>query len=459
MATTATGGRTAKQQARRAGIAAFVGTMLEWYDFLIYGTAAALILNELFFPTADPGVGTIAAFATYAVGFLARPLGGIVLGNLGDRVGRKGMLVLTIVLMGVATALIGVLPTYDQIGVWAPILLVVLRLLQGFGAGGEYAGAVVLSVEHGDQRRRGAAGAWAPMGFAVATLLSTGVFQLFKLLPEEQFRAWGWRMPFLLGLVLLVIGYLIRRHIAETPAFEQAKAAEQAGQVKAAKTPVLAALREHPRNFLVVIGARFAENGFAYLFPVFGVAYATKQLGLSTSLTLTSVVVASAVQIAAIPLFASLSDRVGRRPIYAGGAIASLLWLAPFFLLLETGNDALVVVGFVLGLGVFYPAMLAPQAAYFAELFGTRTRLSGFAFAREIGSVLAGGFLPLIATALLAWAGHWWAVLAYVALLTMVTLVALAFGPETRDADIIVPEESGPQLDRSSTPEPSAMHT
>ncbi|WP_027940587.1 MFS transporter [Amycolatopsis taiwanensis] len=421
---------TPRRHARRAGIAALVGTTLEWYDFLIYGTAAALILNKLFFPAISPVAGTLATFATYAVGFLARPLGGIVLGNLGDRLGRKTMLVLTIVLMGLATALIGVLPTYDQIGVWAPVLLILLRLVQGFGAGGEYAGAVVLSVEHGDQRRRGLAGAWAPAGFALATLLATGIYQLFLLLPDEQFRQWGWRVPFLLGIVMLAIGYFIRSGVDETPAFENAKQAQQT------KTGLFAALRHEPKSFLVVVGARFAENGFAYLFPVFAVAFLTKQLNLSQSLGLTAVIVASAVQVAGVPLFAWLSDRWGRRPVYAAGAIASALWTVPFFLLLETREPVAVVAGFVVGLGICYPAMLAPQAAWFAELFDTRTRLAGFAFAREIGSVLAGGFLPLIATALLAWSGHWWPVAVYLGLLTVLTLIALAVGPETQRRDI-----------------------
>jgi MFS family permease len=425
-----------RHQSRKAGIAALVGTTLEWYDFLIYGTAAALILNTAFFPTDDPLVGTIAAFATYAVGFLARPLGGIVLGNMGDKVGRKGMLVLTIVLMGAATTLIGLLPTYDQIGFWAPLLLIILRLAQGFGAGDEYAGAVVLSVEHGDQKRRGAAGAWAPMGFALATLLSTGVFQLATLLPEEAFASWGWRVPFLLGSVLLGVGYMVRRHISETPAFEEARKAEAAGIAAEPKLPVFEVIRKQPRNFLVVIGARFAENGFAYLFPVFGVSFAITTLGVDKGLTLMAVVIASAVQLIAIPIWAGLSDRIGRRPVYAGGAIASILWLVPYFLLMETLSPLAILTGFVVGLGIFYPAMLAPQAAYFAELFDTKMRLSGFAFAREIGSVLAGGFLPLIATTLLAAAGHWWAVVAYVLVLTVITLIALAFGPETNKQDI-----------------------
>lgn len=424
-------------QARKAGIAALVGTTLEWYDFLIYGTAAALVLNSQFFPNADPTVGTLAAFATYAVGFLARPLGGIVLGNMGDKVGRKKMLVFTIVLMGVATTLIGVLPNYAAIGVWAPILLILLRLLQGFGAGGEYAGAVVLSVEHGDQKRRGLAGSWAPVGFALATLLSTGVYQLATLLPDEAFQSWGWRVPFLLGAVLLIVGYFIRRNIDETEAYQNAVQAEAAGAVTETKIPVLESIRRSPRNFMVVIGARMAENGFAYLFPVFAVGYAVNSMGVDRQTTLLAVVIASAVQVGFIPLWAHVSDLVGRRPVYAGGALLSVLWLVPFFLMLETLSTPLLILGFVVGLGILYPAMLAPQAAYFAELFDTRTRLSGFAFAREIGSVLAGGFLPLIATALIAAFGHWWVIVVYLGILTALTLVALAYGPETNRRDIV----------------------
>ena len=435
---------TGRTQARKAGIAALIGTTLdaligttlEWYDFLIYGTAAALVLNSQFFPSVDPTVGTLAAFASYAVGFLARPLGGIVLGNMGDKVGRKKMLIFTIVLMGVATTLIGVLPNYEAIGVLAPVLLIVLRLLQGFGAGGEYAGAVVLSVEHGDQQRRGLAGAWAPAGFAIATLLSAGVFQLATLLPDDDFERWGWRIPFVLGAVLLVVGFFIRRNIDETQAYQKAVQAEAQGVVEETRIPVLEAIRRNPRNFLVVVGSRLAENGFAYLFPVFAVGFAVKTLGVPSSTTLLAVVIASAVQIAAIPVWAHISDRIGRRPVYAGGALVSVFWLVPFFLMLETLSTPLLILGFVVGLGILYPAMLAPQAAYYAELFATRTRLSGFAFAREIGSVLAGGFLPLIATALIATIGHWWIIIVYLAVLTAITLVALTLGPETNRRDI-----------------------
>ncbi|OZM79493.1 MFS transporter [Pseudonocardia sp. MH-G8] len=423
-----------QRQSKRASLAALVGTVLEWYDFIVYGTAAAIILNTLFFPSTDPLVGTLAAFATYAVGFLARPIGGLVLGRMGDRVGRKAVLVLTLVLMGAATTAIGLLPTYEQVGVLAPILLVVLRLVQGFGAGGEYAGAVVLSVEHADPRRRGLAGSAAPLGFAVATLLGNAVFFLFLLLPPEQFASWGWRVPFLLGAVCMLVGYVIRRRVEEPPTFEKARAD---GAGTASPGGVFAAIRRHPRSFFIVIGSRMGENGFAYLLPVFGVAYVSTTLGLGRSVALWAVMAASVVQIVAVPLCGLLSDHVGRKPVYAVGTIASLLWLVPFFLLTETGVTAWVVLAFVVGLGVLYPAMLAPQAAWYAELFDTEFRLSGFAFSREVGSLLAGGLAPFVATALYAWSGHWWPILVFMAVLAALTLIALALGPETvrRDLD------------------------
>ncbi|TQM11441.1 MFS transporter [Pseudonocardia kunmingensis] len=437
------------RQSKRASLAALIGTVLEWYDFIVYGTAAAIILNTLFFPSDDPLVGTLAAFATYAVGFLARPLGGLVLGRLGDRVGRRSVLVLTLFLMGAATTAIGLLPTYEQVGVLAPILLVLLRLVQGFGAGGEYAGAVVLSVEHADPRRRGLAGSAAPLGFAVATLLGNGVFFLFLLLPPEQFASWGWRVPFLLGAVCVLVGYVIRRRVEEPPAFTQAKAEGVAGAP--APGGVFAAIRRHPRSFLIVIGSRMGENGFAYLLPVFGVAYVSTTLGLGRAVALWAVMAASAVQVLAIPLCGLLSDHVGRKPVYAAGTLASLLWLVPFFLLTDTGVTAWVVLAFVVGLGICYPAMLAPQAAWYAELFDTEFRLSGFAFSRELGSLLAGGLAPFVATALYAWSGHWWPILVFMAVLAVLTLVALALGPETvrRDLDGAAQREDRGALTRA----------
>jgi MFS family permease len=411
--------------ARRAAAAALVGTVLEWYDFIIYGTAAAIVLNSAFFPSDNPVTGTLAALATYAVGFVARPLGGLVLGRLGDRMGRKRVLVLTLLLMGGATTLIGLLPTYATLGPLAPALLVLLRLVQGFGAGGEYAGAVVLSVEHADPGRRGLAGSAAPLGFAVGTLLANGVFALFMLMPTSAFEAWGWRIPFLLGAVCVAAGYLVRRRVQEPEAFTAVQESERQ------PAPLFAALRRHPRSFFIVIGTRMGENGFAYLFPVFGVAYISTTLGLGDSLGLVAVMTASAVQLATVPFYGWLSDRWGRRPVYAAGAALSLLWLVPFFLLVGTTDSVAVVGAFVVGLGLVYPAMLAPQAAWYAELFDTEFRLTGFAFAREIGSVVAGGLSPFIATVLYAWADHWWPIVVYMALLSLITLAALAMGPET----------------------------
>lgn len=420
------------KQARKAGIAALVGTVLEWYDFIIYGTAAAIVLNKVFFPSTDPLLGTLAIFATYAVGFLARPLGGLLLGHLGDRMGRKVVLILTLMFMGGATTLVGCLPSYESIGVWAPILLVVLRLIQGFGAGGEYAGAVVLSVEHAEKGSRGAAGAWAPLGFAAATLMANAVFFFFlSIMPEPQFQAWGWRIPFLLGSVCLLVGYLIRRHIEEPPAFE--KAVEQA---KTQKLGLFSALQRQPRSFFIVIGSRMGENGFAYLYPVFCVSYVVTTLGMAKSTALWAVIVASCVQLLTIPFFGRLSDRVGRKAVYIGGTLLSMVWLVPFFMLLNTGSPAAVLLGFVVGLGIAYPALLSPQASWYAELFDTEFRLSGFAFSREVGSLLAGGVAPFIATALYRWAGHWWPIVIYMGVLGLLTLFALWLGPETVDRDI-----------------------
>ena len=425
---------TTTPQTGRAAAAALVGTVLEWYDFIIYGTAAAIVLNAVFFPSGNAVVGTLAALATYAVGFVARPVGGLVLGRLGDRVGRKKVLVVTLLLMGGATTAIGVLPTYETIGAAAPALLVALRLVQGFGAGGEYAGAVVLSVEHAEPKRRGLVGSAAPLGFALGTVLANGVFALFMLMPDDAFHSWGWRIPFLLGAVCVGIGYLVRRRVEEPEAFENAK--EQRQQVT-----LFAALRRHPRSFFIVVGTRMGENGFAYLFPVFGVSYISTTLDLGDSLALTAVMAASVVQLPMVPLYGWLSDRVGRRPVYALGAGVSLLWLVPFFWLVGTSSTSAVIGAFIVGLGLFYPAMLSPQAAWYAELFDTEFRLTGFAFSREIGSVIAGGLSPFIATALYAWADHWWPIVAYMGLLSVITLIALAMGPETVHRSLEADEE------------------
>lgn len=422
---------------RRVMLASAVGSALEWYDFFIYGTAAALVFGELFFPKLDPMVGTLAAFATFGVGFVARPLGGLVFGHLGDRIGRKPVLVITLLLVGAGTFLIGFLPTYDQIGLWAPALLVLLRLVQGFGAGAEYGGAVLLAVEHAPPGRRGFYGSWAPVGVTVGNLAAAGVFALVAAMPKEDFLAWGWRVPFLLSILLIAFGFFIRARVSETPVFTETLAKN-----KPLKMPVREAVRRHPREFLVVIGARMAENGLGYLFPVFTLNYLTKNLGMAKGDVLGGLMLAYGLSLFTIPAFSALSDRIGRRPVYMGGALFCALLAFPFFWMVQTRDPTWVAVAFVLALSVGVSAMFGPQAAYFAELFTTRLRYSGFAFARELGSILAGGPAPFLAGVLVLWAGGaTWGVATYIIVLALITAWALYLGPETHRADIAAERE------------------
>ncbi len=332
---------------RRVILAAAVGSALEWYDFFIYGTAAALVFGDLFFPKLDPAVGTLAAFATFGVGFVARPFGGILFGHLGDRIGRKPVLVITLLLVGGGTFLIGLLPTYESAGLLAPALLVLLRLVQGFGAGAEYGGAVILAVEFAPERKRGLFGSWAPIGVTTGNLLAAGVFAACSSLPREDFLAWGWRIPFLLSIVLLLVYFYIRARVTETPVFRQAVANR-----KVLKSPILEVIRRYPREVLVVIGARLAENGLGYLIPVFALSYLTRNLGVPKATALTSIMTAHALSLATIPLFSALSDRIGRRPVYIGAALFSAAWSWPFFVLLDTREPMLITVAMILAISV-----------------------------------------------------------------------------------------------------------
>ncbi len=416
---------------RKVSLASFIGTTIEWYDYFLYGTAAALVFNQLFFPNVDPLIGTLSAFATFAVGFVARPLGGAIFGHYGDKIGRKAMLVLTLLMMGIATFLIGLLPTYETIGIWAPILLVVLRLLQGFGVGGEWGGAVLMAVEHSPGGRRGYYGSWPQMGVPAGLLLSTGVFTIFSSLPNEQFLAWGWRVPFLLSILLVAVGLYIRLAILETPAFRQVQETQTQ-----ARMPIVDVLRTQPKGVLLVIGMRIAENGSFFIFSVFVLSYATEQLGLARSMVLTGVMIAAAIQLFAVPVWGALSDKIGRRPVYMGGAVFSLLFAFPSFWLINTQETILVWLAIVLALAVGHAAMYGPQAAFLPELFGTRIRYSGIAFSRELASVFAGALSPFIATALLAWAGNYWPVAVYLAAMALITIVAVYLAPETFQSDV-----------------------
>ncbi|WP_024873906.1 MFS transporter [Saccharomonospora piscinae] len=387
---------SSRTTARRVIAASFIGTTVEWYDFFLYGTASALVFNRLFFPEFSDVAGTIAAFGAFAAGFLARPLGGAVFGHFGDRIGRKSMLVYSLVGMGVATVAIGLLPTYDQVGVLAPILLVLCRLIQGFAVGGEWGGAMLMSVEHSDSKRRGFAGSWVQAGSPAGLVLATVVFSLFAALPDEQFLAWGWRVPFLLSAVLLIVGLAIRLQVLESPEFQAVK-----DSGKRSTKPLVEALRRHPVNTLLAVGACLAPFVNFYLFATFVLTYATTALGLDESTVLPIVAVAALVEVATIPLAAALSDRIGRRTVFLAGAVLLAAYAYPFFLINEANPSGLVLgVTSVVGLAVIHPLMYGPLAALFAEMFDPEVRYSGASIGYQIGAILGGGFAPMILVSL-----------------------------------------------------------
>jgi MHS family shikimate/dehydroshikimate transporter-like MFS transporter len=406
--------------------ASTIGTVVEWYDFLLYATAAALIFNKLFFPQFDPVAGTIASFAAYAVGFLVRPVGGIFFGWLGDRVGRKPVLLATLILMGVATSLIGVLPTYAQAGIWAPILLVALRILQGFGAGAEYAGAIVMAAEAAPNRR----GFYASLPAAavdVSTVLSAGVFTLFALMPEDKFLAWGWRIPFLLSFLILILGVFIRRHVPESPEFIAIKEKR-----RDTRMPIVDLLKNHPRAVITAMGANLGPN-LSYVFQTFTLAYATSKLGFPRETILAGVMASSAVGAVACVVFGSLSDTYGRRPIMIAGGLFTALYAMVYFYILGAGTPLTAVLAMVVGHAIGARSMFGVQPSFYCDLFPPEVRYSAIAFAREVTGAIFLGPLPLVATALLGWSdGAVWPIAVLTAVLSLITLLSVALAPKFR---------------------------
>ncbi|MEU5112749.1 MFS transporter [Streptomyces longwoodensis] len=426
---------------KRIVAASLIGTTIEWYDFFLYGSAAALVFNKLFFPGSDPLVGTLLSFLTYAVGFAARPLGALVFGHYGDRLGRKKLLVLSLLLMGGATFAIGLLPTHASVGTAAPVLLTLLRLVQGFALGGEWGGAVLLVSEHGDARRRGFWASWPQTGAPAGQLLATGVLSLLTaVLSDDAFTSWGWRVPFLLSGVLVMVGLWIRLSVDESPVFRRALAAAEArraarGADAAEKLPLVAVLRHHWRDVLVAMGARMAENISYYVITAFILVYATTSADMSKQTALNAVLIASAVHFAVIPAWGALSDRVGRRPVYLFGAAGIGLWMFPFFRLVDTASFGNLVLAVTVGL-VLHGAMYAPQAAFFSEMFGTRMRYSGASMGAQFASVAAGAPAPLIATALLSDYDSSTPIALYVIAAVLLTLLAVGVAKETRHRDL-----------------------
>ena len=405
-------------------MSAFLGTAIEQYDFLLYGTASALVFSKIFFPNLDPLAGTIASLGTYAAGYFARGAGALICGHFGDRIGRKTLLLATLMVMGVASTLVGLLPTYAMIGLWAPVLLTTLRVFQGFAIGGEQSGAIVLGFESAPARSRGLYGSWSNSGSYGGAILSTGALLLTSLLPESDFLYWGWRVPFLFSAVLVVIGLLARARLPETREFEQLKTAHAI-----ARFPLRDLLRTQRRQIAIVFMARLGEITWSIFVLLFTVAYVTVQLKIPKPVILGAVMAGAAVAVFTVPLFAALSDRIGRKPLYLLGLIACALYVWPYFSLLNTRSPALITLAVVIALGVVHPLMYGPQGGFFADMFDTRVRFSGVAIG-AIGAIVGGGLSPVISSALLAsHGGDPTTVAIYVAVSTLIGACFVALAP------------------------------
>ncbi|MEA3034153.1 MAG: hypothetical protein QOH86_2169 [Sphingomonadales bacterium] len=416
---------------RRVVLASLIGTTIEWYDFFLYGSAAALIFNKLFFPEFDPLTGTLLAFTTYALGFFARPVGGIVFGHFGDRIGRKRLLMLSLILMGIATTLIGVLPTYAQAGVFAPLALILLRLVQGFAVGGEWGGAVLLVAEHGDSARRGFWTSWPQAGVPAGNLLAAGILAILAgTQSEADFLSWGWRIPFLLSAVLVAIGWWIRSSVAETRVFEQTLA-EQAPP----RVPAVDVLREKPLALATGAGLRLGENVSYYIITTFSITYMTTAGGLTKAEALDAILIGAALHFFAIPMLGRLSDRIGRRPVYAIGALGLAGFAFLFFGLIGSGSFVKAVAGIAIAL-LFHGAMYGPQAAFITELFPTRYRYSGASIAYQLTSIVAGSLAPIIATLLYGLHEDPLPVSLYVGACCLVSGLTALLARETRGIDL-----------------------
>jgi len=426
-----------RSQRRRAVTASTVGTTIEWYDFFLYGTAAALVFPKLFFPDSSAYVGVLAAFATQFVGFAARPIGAAIFGHYGDRVGRKSALITTLLLMGVGTFLIGVLPTHATIGFLAPVLLTFLRLIQGIGVGGEWGGSVLLSMEWGSAKRRGFMASWPQLGVPLGLLASTGMVKLMSNISGDSFEAWGWRVPFLLSAVLVGVGLYVRLRVMDSPDFTVVK--KEKAVVKA---PVLQVIRTQPREILTSAFVRMSEQAPFYLFITFVLAYGTKKVGFTKDELLGDTMVAAALGLISVPFFGFLSDLIGRRLMYGIGIVSTAIFAFPYFGLLNTKVAGMALLAIIISLLV-HDMQYGPQAALIAENFGTNVRYSGAGLGYQLASVIAGGPAPLIATWILKNTGSSIGISWYIVGCCVVSMIALILmpkhaQPEAADPSIVL---------------------
>ncbi len=419
-------------------LASAIGTTIEWYDFFLYGVMTPLVLNKLFFPNADILISTLLAYGTFFVGFLSRPIGGIIFGHYGDRLGRKTVLILTLLIMGIATFLIGLLPTYASAGMWAPLLLLALRIFQGIGIGGEWGGAVLMAVEHSPGGQRGFYGAWPQIGVPAGLLLSAGVVNLLSFLNNDDFFAWGWRIAFLLSAVLVAIGLYIRLRILETPAF---KVAQQQNQIAA--VPVAELFRTHSKNTLLGLGARYIEGVTFNMYGVFLVGYLTSTLHMTRQSALSAVMVASAIMIVMLPLCGRLSDRIGRRKVFGIASLLIGVLSFPAFWLMGSQSPLLTIIAVAVPFAFVYPAVYGPEAALFSELFDTRVRYTGISFVYQFSGIFASGLTPIVATALLPLGGGKpWLICLYILVVSAISALSVYAMTDRHDSDIAVDQKT-----------------
>ncbi|MFC3996138.1 MFS transporter [Nocardiopsis sediminis] len=426
--------------ARRAAIASLVGTAVEWYDYFIFGTASALVFGPLFFPNPDdPIIGTLSAFAVFGVGFVARPLGAVVFGHFGDKFGRKVALITTLMMMGASTFLIGLLPTAEQIGLWAAALLVLMRLAQGFAVGGEWGGASLVAVEYAPDDKRGAYGSFPQIGNAVGLVFSTGIFALVSLLPDDQLFSWGWRIPFLLSAVLIAVGLFIRFKLTETPSFQAAQAQLEADRESAQakeKMPLAELFRSFKKPLLLAMGMRLGEAVFGYIVLTIGLTFVENYTDIGRTQVLIASSIAAGFAIYTYYFFGTYSDRIGRRTVFIFGSVFGAAVVFPFFWILAAENILLMYVIYTLAYAIGVGAVYGVEPAFFSELFGTKVRYTGVSLAAQVPSILV-GFWPFLATALLAATdGDPWPIAALTAACLGIGLVCAYLAPETNRADI-----------------------